>query len=311
MQGHEEIPEEVLAFRKLEKELERETGGNDKDRTFRIFIRDADTGRQVRFMFPGLFGPWFFLKLIGVDRISGFQSWPNYKLELKLLRSSLFCGLQKKQLAAAQWLSCRAITLECERREPHRVFTLSARELRRLHGMRRQCARIERELAMMTKPVREMMSHTVSDEIEMHEELDRAISDLRRFRQRAGRVRSQTYFLEFRKKDMGRYWMLRLPAVAYALFRLLSEYSEPRILKREAYRRIGTFEQEFLGCKSRSAEADTEDTVRRQVYTFKSSANRKHMDRILQRLLASRWHCLDSPLNCDWENPKTLPHPSR
>jgi hypothetical protein len=117
--------------------------------------------------------------------------------------------------------------------------------------------------------------------------------------------------LEYRKKDLRRYWMLRLPAVAYALFRLLSEHSEPRILKREAYRRIGTFEREYLGRKSRSVEADTEDTVRRQVYSFKTSANRKQMDRILKRLLAGKWYCLESPLNSDWENPKALPHRSQ
>jgi hypothetical protein len=106
-------------------------------------------------------------------------------------------------------------------------------------------------------------------------------------------------------------WMFRLPAIAYALFRLLAEHSEPRILKREAYRRIGTFEREYLGRRSRSDESDPEDTVRRQIYTFKKSAKRGQMDGILKRLLAGPWYCLDHPLNCDWENSTRLPHPSQ
>ncbi len=296
-----EIRGELLAHAKLERQLDRETGGDDRLLTFCVFTRDAATGGRARFRFPGLIAPWFNFRLMGIDRSTGFQSWRDYELQLRLLRSSLFAGLHDQPLAAAQWLAFRAITLYYQRKEPHWVPTLTATELRHLHGLRRQCERIERELTAMIKPVREMMSHTLSDQVDMHKDLGRAASDLKGFLMRVVRVPSRTHFSEFRKEDFARHWMLRLPAVPYALFRLLTEHSDPRILKREAYRRIGNFEQEYLGRKARNSEADTEDTVRRQVYTFRRSANCGCMDRILKRLLADKWYCLDHPLNCDWE----------
>jgi hypothetical protein len=173
--------------------------------------------------------------------------------------------------------------------------------------MRRRCERIECEISQLIEPAKEMMSHTLSNEVHMYAELEKAVSHLQRFRERAARVTTQTEALEFVRKSLRPYWMRRPPAIAYAMLRLLTEHSDPRILKKDAYNRIGTFEREHLGRKSRSFESDAQDTVRRQVYVFKASANRKHMDRILERLLAEKWYFLDHPLNCDWE--KTPPHP--
>jgi hypothetical protein len=311
LQSDNELPSSVLIYRKLEKELVKEIGADERRESFHIFIDDGSTGRRVRFPLPGLIGPWFHLRLIGVDQHSGLQSWSNYALELKLFRSSLFRGLQKKELAAAQWLGSRAITFECQRRERVPIYTLTATQLRHLHGMRRQCERVERELGTMIEPVKRMMSHTLSDEVDMHDELQRAVSYLRRFQQRARLAPSRTRALEFQRNRLRSFWMFRPPAIAYALFRLLTEHSEPSLLRKKAYCRIGTFEREYLGRKSRSVESDPEDTVRRQVYTFKRSTKRKQMDGILNRLIAGDWYCLDHPLNCDWENPKTLPLPSR
>jgi hypothetical protein len=176
--------------------------------------------------------------------------------------------------------------------------------------MRRGCERIERELKKMIEAIKHITRYTFSDPAAMCVDLGRAVSQLQRFRQDAEQVPSRRESLEFRRNKLRAFWMFQPPAIAYALFRLLTEYSEPRLLKRHAYSIIGTFEREYLGRMSRSADSDPEDTVRRQVYIFSRSPNRKPMDRILKRLLAGKWYCLDHPLNCDWETPKTHPHPS-
>ncbi len=310
MESHSELPGSIATHRKLDKELENDGCTEERHERFYVMIQDGNTGRRVRFPLPGLIGPWFYLRLAGLERTSGLQSLPSMGLQLKLLRSSVFRGLKKKHLAVAQWLGSRAIVV-CRRLEGQPMYTLTPAELRHLHGMGRQCERIERELAAMIEPVERMMSHTLSDEVDMHDELKRALSHLRKFRERASRVPSRTRMLEFFRNDLRPFWMFRPPAIAYALFRVLTEYSEPRLLRREAYCRIGTFEREYLGRKSRSVEADPEDTVRRQVYIFKRCASRKHMDTILKRLVAGKWYCLDHPLNCDWENPRALPNPSQ
>jgi len=312
LQGASEPTDFIKIHNYLEKELTKETGVEGWREHFSVVIEVGNTGKRRRFALPRLLGPWFCLRLIGVDRSTGLQNWSYYALELKLLRSSLFRGLQNSPLAAAQWLGGNAITQACLRRERQAGITLRATELRILHGLRRRCERIEGELSKMVEPVKSLMKHSASDgSLDLHRHLERAISHLQSFQKWVRDEPSQTEMLEFHRNHLRSFWMFRPPAIAYALFRLLTEHSEPRRLRKDAYRTIGTFEKEYLGRKSRGHESDVEDTVRDKIYTFKGSAKRKQMDGILRRLLAGSWYCLDHPLNSDWENPKTIPPPSQ
>jgi hypothetical protein len=312
LQGASELTDLVKIHNYLEKEFIREAGVEAWREHFSVFTEVGNTGKRRRVELPGLIGRWFHLRLLGVDRITGLQDSSDYALKLKLLRSSLFRGLENYPLAAAQWLGWNAITHACMRRERQAGITLRATELRTLHGLRRRCERIEGELSKMVEPVKSLVKHSGSDgSRDLHRNLERAISHLQSFQKWVRDEPSQTAMLEFHRNHLRSFWMFRPPAIAYALFRLLTEHSEPRRLRKDAYRTIGAFEKEYLGRKSRSDESDVEDTVRRQIYTFRASAKRKEMDGILRRLLAGPWYCLDHPLNSDWENPKPLPHPSQ
>ncbi len=293
--------------------LSREFHPKEARYEFRVLVRNPNTAKGNRYTLPSLVAPWVFLRLCGLNRYAGLQSWPSNRAELKVLRSPLFKELSKKGLIVAQWLCTRAILQAWVRGDPPPVIaTLPAHELRRLLGMRRKVKKMIGELESMDETVKQMEKYPLLHDFDVRKHLARAVSPLLKFEQLAAREPSRTRILKFHLTRHRPFWMFRPPAIAYALLRLLMEHASPRLKAKEAYLRIGNFERDCLGRRSRKAEADVEDTIRRQIYVIKGRPTlRKQMDRILQRLLAAEWFGLDHTLNCDWESPKTLLRPSR
>lgn len=98
-------------------------------------------------------------------------------------------------------------------------------------------------------------------------------------------------------------WFLKRDAIAYALFRLLTEQAESRSPHMAAYTLIGRFERDFLNRDIGYGSSGETETVRKQIMVFKNSPWRFQMDEILDRLLSINWPSQSSTSVQDRENP--------
>lgn len=84
-------------------------------------------------------------------------------------------------------------------------------------------------------------------------------------------------------------WFFKRDAIAYALFRLLTEQATPLVPHMKAYALIGRFERDFLGRDIGYGTSGETETVRKQITDFKQSPRKDQMDGILDHLLAVNW----------------------
>ncbi len=84
-------------------------------------------------------------------------------------------------------------------------------------------------------------------------------------------------------------WFFKRGPIAYALYRLLTEYGEPPARPMAAYSMIGSFESDFLGREIPYGTSGYTETVRQQVGDFERSPRRAQLDAILEKLLSLSW----------------------
>jgi hypothetical protein len=206
-----------------------------------------------------------------------------------LLDDSFIGGLSGPGLRALLWFLENAVLVDKKKEIALRVAKRPpATTVHRLHSMSRATRKMISQLKGFAAEIKNMdlLDSPVLREFSASQLLENSVGALRKFDERARQQRTPTQNIKYYQEEV--FWVYRLfkpPALAYAAYRLYTSYSEPRILAKEAYARIGRFENEYLGCHL----LDPYEAVRVQVRTFKRSPERKDMDSILSRLLTEKW----------------------
>jgi hypothetical protein len=116
-----------------------------------------------------------------------------------------------------------------------------------------------------------------------------AIVMLKRFTDELGRMPRLRDMRAERAARKRAAWFIKRQAIAYALFRVLTERADPAAPHMEAYALIGRFERDFLGRDIGYGTSGETETVRVQVMEFRQGPRKAQMDDILEHLLALNW----------------------
>ncbi len=209
----------------------------------------------------------------------------NAHEEARLLASGIFNVLAGRPYLVALWFCGRSLIQHWNVPFAASIEILPTSTLRLLFGMRQKVHATIKELEIMRRSVEPIDEFRPFVEPEMTKQLTRAMTALRRFVKIAQGEPSRRAIRQWASAERRLAWPFRPPALAYALFRLLREYSRPRMKADDAYDLIGKFEKDFLGHKI----GDTVEVVRRQVRIFKKSSLRGNSDRILRQILSADW----------------------
>lgn len=209
--------------------------------------------------------------------------------KLGLSDNSFIGGLTGPALRALLWFLENAVLVDKKKEIALSVAKRPpATTVRRLHIMSRAARKMISQLEGFEVEIKSMdlLHSPLLREFSVSQLVENAVTALRKFEERTRQQPTHTDTIKyFQEQHFWVYHLFKPPALAYAAYRLYTAYSEPRILAKEAYERIGRFENEYLGCHL----LDPYEAVRVQVRTFKRSPERKEMDSILIRLLTGKW----------------------
>jgi hypothetical protein len=210
-------------------------------------------------------------------------------VSLGLLDDSFIGGLTGPPLRALLWFLENAVAVDEKKKIALSIAKRPpASTVHRLHSMSRAARKMISQLKGFGVEIKSMnlLHSPLLWEFSVPQLVENAVTALRKFEERTRQQPTQTDTVKYFQEQ--HFWVYRLfkpPVLAYAAYCLYTAYSEPRILAKEAYARIGRFENEYLGCHL----LDPYEAVRVQVRTFKRSPQRKVMDSILTRLLTEKW----------------------